>query len=61
MKSAYYIRILPRRILALPPEEFFWIVGESERVHWQQIEAWNKYHAKQLGMEYRKALKVLEQ
>lgn len=60
MKAAYYIRILPRRILALPAEHFFWLVAESERVHWQKIEAWNKYHAKQIGLEVRKCIEVLD-
>lgn len=61
MKAAYYIRILPHRILAITAEKFPLQVGVTQQQFWHPIDAWNKYHAKQLGMEMRKVLKELEQ
>lgn len=60
MKATYYIKITPRRIWCMSDREFLTQVGRDERAGWVRIEAWNRYHAKQLGMEYRQALKEIQ-
>ena len=59
MKAAYYIRIQPHRILVVSDKYFLTKIPREERDGWQRIEAWNKYHAKQLGMEYKKVMEEL--
>lgn len=59
MKAAYYVRLLPNRILVMRDRDFLIRIAREHRKEWHRIEAWNRYHAKVIGLEMRKCIEVL--